>query len=222
MVYHSDGSAASVQQIHNTQAHDGDTITIPAGNFTWGANGVHVTKALTIQGSGQGTTNITVTATPTITLTKTVNGPIRVQQLSFTGVVGRQMPNFIAIDGPWPSGNPVIFENITFNAHGSVMVGVLSPGGVIFSHIAFVGEWDDLLVQVKTNSSPSWTTPDTMGARDTTGQANVYIEDSTFVGGSNGITDCDDGCRMVLRHNIFGYGGQDSGGFNSHGWDTSP
>ena len=220
-VYHSDGSAASVQQIHNAQAQNGDTITIPAGNFTWGANGVHVTKALTIQGAGQGTTNITVTATPTITLTKTVNGPIRVQQLSFTGSGGGQMPHFIAINGPWPNGKPVIFENVTFNAHGSTMVGVLSPGGVIFSHIAFVGEWDNALVTVKHNSSASWTTPDTMGARDTTGCANVYIEDSTFVGGSNGISDCDDGCRMVLRHNIFGYGGRDSGGPNSHGQDTS-
>jgi hypothetical protein len=221
-VYHSDGSAASVQQIHNRQVHDGDTITIPAGNFTWGADSVHVTKALTIQGAGQGTTNITVTATPTITLTKTVNGPIRVQQLSFTGSGGGQMPHFIAINGPWPNGKPVIFENVTFNAHRSTMVGVLSPGGVIFSHIAFVGEWDNALVTVNHNSSASWTTPDTMGARDTTGCANVYIEDSTFVGGSNGISDCDDGCRMVLRHNIFGYGGRDSGGPNSHGQDTSP
>ena len=152
-VYHSDGSAASVQQIHNTQAHDGDTITIPSGNFTWGANSVHVTKALTIQGAGQGTTNITLTATPTITLSKTVNGPIRVQQLSFTGTGGGQMPNFIAIDGPWPRGKPAIFENVTFNAHGRTMVGVLSPGGVIFSRIAFVGEWDNALVQVKHNSS---------------------------------------------------------------------
>ena len=221
-VYHSDGSAASVQQIHNTQAHDGDTITIPAGNFTWGGNGVHITKAITIQGAGQGTTNITVTAIPTITLTKTVNGPIRVQQLSFTGGGPDQMPNFIAIDGPWPSGKPVIFENVTFNAHGNTMMGVLTPGGVIFSHIAFVGGWDDTLLQVKHNSSVSWTTPDTMGARDTTGCANVYIEDSTFVGGSNGIIDCDDGCRAVVRHNTFGYGGQDAGGFNSHGEDTSP
>ena len=102
------------------------------------------------------------------------------------------------------------------------MVGVLSPGGVIFSHIAFVGEWDNALVTVKHKSSASWTTADTMGARDTTGCANVYIEDSTFVGGSNGISDCDDGCRMVIRYNTFGYGGQDSGGPNSHGQDTSP
>ena len=34
-VYHSDGSAANVQAIHDTNAHDGDTITLPAGTFIW-------------------------------------------------------------------------------------------------------------------------------------------------------------------------------------------
>ena len=34
-VYHSDGSAANVQAINDTNAHDGDTITLPAGTFIW-------------------------------------------------------------------------------------------------------------------------------------------------------------------------------------------
>ena len=33
-VYHSDGSAASIQALHN-RALNGDTITLPAGTFTW-------------------------------------------------------------------------------------------------------------------------------------------------------------------------------------------
>jgi polygalacturonase len=33
-VYHSDGSAAKVKALHNA-ALDGDTITLPAGTFTW-------------------------------------------------------------------------------------------------------------------------------------------------------------------------------------------
>ena len=33
-VYHSDGSAASVQGLHNAVLN-GDTITLPAGTFTW-------------------------------------------------------------------------------------------------------------------------------------------------------------------------------------------
>src|SRR4030095_12021849 len=58
-VYHSDGSVASVQALHNA-AHDGDTITLPAGIFRWTA-GLTITKGITIQGattiSGAGTAN---------------------------------------------------------------------------------------------------------------------------------------------------------------------
>jgi hypothetical protein len=52
-VYHSDGSAASVQGLHN-QVLDGDTITLPAGTFVWNT-GVTITKGITLQ--GQTTTN---------------------------------------------------------------------------------------------------------------------------------------------------------------------
>ena len=36
-VYHSDGSVPSVQALHNA-AHDGDTITLPAGTLTAGSS----------------------------------------------------------------------------------------------------------------------------------------------------------------------------------------
>src|SRR5207249_2979997 len=48
-VYHSNGSAANVQQIHNTQAVYGDTLTLPAGTFVW-TGMVIITKSITIQG----------------------------------------------------------------------------------------------------------------------------------------------------------------------------
>ena len=51
-VYHSDGSAASVQSLHKA-ALNGDTITLPAGTFTW-TTGVTISKALKIQGAGSG------------------------------------------------------------------------------------------------------------------------------------------------------------------------
>src|SRR5438132_10378193 len=49
-VYHSDGSAVNVQLIHDIQAIDGDTITLPVGTFSW-TTGVIITKAITIQGN---------------------------------------------------------------------------------------------------------------------------------------------------------------------------
>jgi hypothetical protein len=63
-VYHSDGSAADVQRIHDTQAHDGDTITLPAGTFSWTSSS-SITKGITLQGKttviGAGAPNPTVT-----------------------------------------------------------------------------------------------------------------------------------------------------------------
>ena len=46
--YHSNGSAANVQALQNA-AHDGDTITLPAGAFIW-TQGVTITKGITLQG----------------------------------------------------------------------------------------------------------------------------------------------------------------------------
>ena len=61
-VYPSDGSEANVQAIHDTNAHDGDTITLPAGTFIW-ITGVSLTKGVTVRGqttiTGAGTANCT-------------------------------------------------------------------------------------------------------------------------------------------------------------------
>src|SRR5262245_43035024 len=54
-VYPSDGSPANVQLIHDIQAIDGDTITLPSGTLTW-TSGVSITKAITLQGAGAGQT----------------------------------------------------------------------------------------------------------------------------------------------------------------------
>ena len=61
-VYQSDGSDVNVQAIHDTNAHDGDTITLPAGTFIWTA-GVSLTKGITVRGQ----TTITGAGTATCT-----------------------------------------------------------------------------------------------------------------------------------------------------------
>ena len=61
-VYHSDGSEASVRALLNS-AHDGDTITLPAGTFSWTSR-LEITKGITLQGvttiSGAGSANPTI------------------------------------------------------------------------------------------------------------------------------------------------------------------
>jgi hypothetical protein len=51
-ICHSDGSAANVQALHNA-ASSGDTITLPAGTFTW-STPVTISKAIRLQGAGSG------------------------------------------------------------------------------------------------------------------------------------------------------------------------
>jgi hypothetical protein len=63
-IYYSDGSAANVQAVHNA-ALNGDTITLPAGTFTW-STGVTITKGMKIQGAGSGRVEGTSTSSLTI------------------------------------------------------------------------------------------------------------------------------------------------------------
>src|SRR6516225_2259432 len=61
-VYQSDGSDANVQAINDTNAHDGDTITLPAGTLIW-TTGVNLTKGIILSGQ----TTITGAGTATCT-----------------------------------------------------------------------------------------------------------------------------------------------------------
>jgi hypothetical protein len=72
-------------------------------------------------------------------------------------------------------------------------------------------------IQVKDDGhgDASWAAPPTMGADDTTGRNNLYIEDNVF---SNvGVFDADDGSRIVFRHNVL-----NDAPMATHGADTSP
>jgi hypothetical protein len=63
--------------------------------------------------------------------------------------------------------------------------------------------------------SNSWTTPSTMGAADSTGESNLYIEDSDFHAFIH-ATDFDDNSRVALRHDVF-----NNSAIGTHGPDTS-
>jgi hypothetical protein len=61
-VYESNGSLANVQALHNA-AKNGDTITLPAGTFSWTSQ-LNITKGITLQ--GQTTISGAGTATPSV------------------------------------------------------------------------------------------------------------------------------------------------------------
>ncbi len=208
-------SNTDVQNAINS-ASAGQTVNVPAGNCSW--SNVSLSKAITLNGAGQGVTTIDLGATGSaFKINKQTGGVTRIQHFTFTVSNNMQTPHAVTVSGPWPTGQPVIFQNDAITLNNADFVTVMTPGGVIFSHILFTGSWGSTLFTGKDiQDNASWTTPNTLGMKDTTGFANTYIEDNTFNGGT--ITDCDDGCRVVVRHNT----GNDSGGVNSHGQDSSP
>ncbi len=215
-------------------ASTGDTVTIPAGSTSWAAGSVTVNKAITIQGvctaqgtigAGTSTTIIDVAGTPgsvTFEISQTTAGIIWIKGIQFVNSNNaNQSTHPIQNDGTWGVDRPTIFQNCTFNNTDATTIHSNVAGGLIFDHCTYNGTWNSFLLTVKDLSSTgqtSWTTNDTMGANDTTGEKNVYIESSIFNGGANGVVDADDNCRIVDRYNQYNR----SGGFNSHGWDTSP
>ena len=207
-------SSTDVQTALNS-ASAGDTVTVPAGTCSW--SGLSLNKAISLQGAGIGTTNITVTGNNTIT--KQAAGIIRMANFSFS-ISGSGTTNVgFTVGGSWKNGQPIVIQNNAFSVSNSSLFVINVAGGVIVSHNTFTGGWNDSFLHIYDvkDSEGSWTTADTIGNRDTKGTLNHYIEDNTFTGGTNQGTDVDDAGRVVYRHNTF----TDSS-FNTHGKDSSP
>src|SRR5215472_8835889 len=123
-VYPSDGSDANVQAINDTLAHDGDTITLPAGTFIWTA-GVSLTKGITVSGQ------TTITGAGTATCTANDQTIIIDEKLRSLG--GGLMSAFI------PAGKSYRLTGITFQkgaistTGGNGAVRVTSSGGLVQS-----------------------------------------------------------------------------------------
>jgi hypothetical protein len=107
----------------------------------------------------------------------------------------------------------------TGNGSGSAAIFAATNQGLVwncsfddtFSRAAagFQFKWEDPIGQ------RSWNTNSTMGAADTNGATNFYVEDCDFR--ACGIADFDSAARVVFRHNIL-----DNSSMSSHGADTGP
>src|SRR5215470_11037653 len=121
-VYQSDGSDTNVQAIHDANAHDGDTITLPAGTFIWTV-GVRLTKGITVRGQ------TTITSAGTATCTADDQTIIIDEKLRSLG--GGLISAFI------PAGKSYRLTGITFQkgvistTGGDGAVRVNSTGGLV-------------------------------------------------------------------------------------------
>ena len=211
-------SAASVQLAIDT-AVDGDTVIVPNGSCTW-TSGITVTKQITIAGQTKGSVLITHGAggATLLTLNTGPNFSTVVKALSF--LPGTGTGNYMIVGG---SGRPPLIHDNYFQIPDfqlNVAIRFERNGGVIhhnvFESINPNGSGSGTIQLKPLGLSSSWSTASTMGMADTTGTANVYIEDNTFTNLYLSAIDCDDNARTVIRRNMF----NDSGA-GCHGADTS-
>src|SRR5262249_48814269 len=123
-VWPSDGSDANVQAINDTNAHDGDTITLPAGTFIWTV-GVNLTKGITVRGQ------TTITAAGTATCTADDQ----------TIIIDQKLRNLAGglVTATIPAGKSFRLTGVTFQhgvintTHNDAVIEIFSVGGLVRS-----------------------------------------------------------------------------------------
>jgi hypothetical protein len=223
-VYYSDGSSANVQSLHDNSAHDGDTITLPIGTFSWTTT-VNITKNITIQGAGVDQTIIqdnVPRTNPTFGIVFDISGSgtWRLTGLTITfgtvTILGGQ-GSIVASS----SSHAFRIDHMKFNdlyntpiwTHG-YMWGVIDHCIFITSR-AYVGmflehnSWQG----VGDYGDNSWAQPTNLGSSEF-----IFVEDNTYtsVNGNQDFIDGLNGARYVARHNTTTNGPIGSG----HGTDS--
>jgi hypothetical protein len=203
-VYHSSGSAASVQALHNA-ALNGDTITLPAGAFTW-STPVTISKAITVRGQGIGITVIrdTVQSGPLMTWNLVANQASRMTGIEFRngGRPNGSTGSIIQINGLAYDNRTMRIDHCKFDRLNGTLLVPRDVLGVI-DHNLFL-EAGSEAIQVwnarwggRSFGDGSWTDTNHFGT-----SRFLFIEDNTFYGGPHAI-DAYAGARYVTRYNTF-------------------
>lgn len=197
-------------------AEVGDTVVIPTGRCAW--EGVlTVEKGIHLKGVAQGEVTIVHDAGAS-TLIEVTEDPTHITEISNLRLVeGRSTADaHLAV---YPGGRPVLLHDSYFETNGGMLRSIrwVSSKGVIWNNEFYSNRIDDqAIVFVDDSNILSWNTGSTMGAEDTTGESNVYVEDNLFREIPLQALDPDSNSRVVIRHNLF-----DNSAMASHGADTS-
>lgn len=116
-----------------------------------------------------------------------------------------------------PSGKAILVHDCWFEQGNGDDIRSTTNRGVIWncSFDSSPFSQSPIAIHLKDAPATSWTTPSAMGSADTTGENNLYVENSDFHSYLN-ATDIDDNGRAVFRYNVF-----NNAGFGTHGADTS-
>jgi hypothetical protein len=199
-------------------ATGGDTVVIPDGSCTW-TSGVSISgKGVILVGQSLAGVIITNNVTSGEAFFLKEDSAIHSQIARLT-IIGNSLAPAITVDAhDTPAdinGKSVFLHDLAFS--DSTAIRLNANKGLIYSITANNHKGTQEVIQCKPEQlQTSWTTTSTMGTADTTGESNVYVEDSTFTLSLHQAIDWDDNCRIVIRHNTF-----DNSSITSHGADTS-
>jgi hypothetical protein len=206
-------------------ASTGDTVVIPAGTATW-AGGLRIKKAITLQGSGIGSTvikdGIQNGTTRLISFTLVSNKASRMTGIEFQDGGRPTRPNNgeLGVLGSNIDVRTMRIDHCKFNGlKGNIqlntVVGVADHNEIITSSTGFFTIWDSYWNGATTiYGDKSWASPLTFGGPDF-----FFIEDNTYTGTasvSRTLTDGYAGARFVVRHNVI-----TDGKIANHGTDSS-
>ena len=210
---------AQVQAAVNAAA-DGDTVTIPNGSCTW-TGGISTTKQIIIRalnytptpagtaGSGATSRSVTITNNSASALFSFTSGNsyhVGVGGIRFNeGTGGGQAIVFSGSGTKVPFIFDCYFQVKIRSWPDSQVLAIASQGAVIWNSV-FMGTFNIEMVgegSLLIKGSPRvWTTAPTMGAADSAGNVNIYMEACTATNVGQ-FPDIDDHGRFVARYSIF-------------------
>jgi len=221
-VYHSNGTAANIQQIHDTQAVDGDTITLPAGTFSW-TSSPGITKGITLQGAttvtGAGGPNPTVNDATIVKddvsrnstiLSVTISGNRVFRLTGITFAPGASQVNG-STDGAFHFSSPDLTARVRIDhchfaslhqaklIRNSKVYGVADHNAIEVTGNSFPFNNEGAIAGSGENGNAAWADYPWFG----TGKF-FFIEDNTLVRQNtmaNSLVDSFYGGRWVARHN---------------------
>ncbi len=215
------GCSQSATQAAIDSAADGDVVVVPAGSCTWSSSVRISGKGIHLKGQQKGAVKISHSAgsNDLLSVSTDASHHVEVSNLTFLPGSASGSAEYLAVSG---SGKPALvhdnyFRNVNFRVN---CIRWSAAGGVIsnntFESLDPDGSSGGCFQLKAEGSTSSWSTASTMGKADSTGTANVYIENNAFKKIILQSIDVDDNMRAVIRYNSF-----DNSGFVYHGADTS-
>ncbi len=208
--YNSNGSSADVQAKINS-ASSGDTVTIPAGTFSWSTAVTITGKGIHLQGIGASIINGAVAKDGVLQVSESAGQSVEISGLTFmsTNTTSDPSTTYFIIVNSVTNGKPVLLHDCQFTNNGFnfnlYQCRWYSNRGVVWSctftstNYLYNGITFDPV-----GDAASWSRASSEGlAGDPNGDQNVYVEDCHFQFGYNGVTDVTDNARVVVRHCTF-------------------